>query len=205
MFGLNPIEQSALRFAGRAGEKALPAFKGLGLPGLFKSGLLGAGIGGITGLAKGDNYDSTSTFRNFSSGALAGGAIGIGARLSLSNLIGSVGHLTGAKQAIGAARGAKFAAFKSAPLPRLAMAGTNTAAKVANAAMKVGGFLGRNPGLAIGGAAVVGGGVYAMNQMYPGRSGNDFESSDYQESQRQFQASAESLTFGLHANRHRRG
>ncbi len=185
------LDPLMLRAAGAQATNLLPSLAKLRFgAGLGKSALIGAGIGGIAGLARGDNYSSTAALRNFTSGALGGAAVGMGARTILS------------RKGLNAAR---HLAVNT--VPTLAGTGVRLASNAANAGMKTGGFLARNPGIAFAGAAVVGGAMYMS-----GPSGQDFSDAQFGEEQdnnsvtsRSFQNSAAGLVQGLHRSRHRGG
>jgi hypothetical protein len=168
------------RVAGEIGQH-IPIPK---VPSLFKSALTGSAIGGIVGLARGNNYDETSTFRNFISGAAVGAGIGFGARglIGSKAVRGLYGALTG-------------------PVPKLAGAGIRTGGKLLNAGMRTAGFLARHPTATLSGAAVLGGAAY-MSGAFQGSAFQDAQMEQY-DTGASFRSSTAGLTFGLHRKRHR--
>ncbi len=149
--------------------------------GPVRSGLIGAAIGGIAGVATGDNYNSTSTAQNFLLGATAGAGIGslakMGARAIVARGIGAIG-----------------------------MGAIRTAGIGANAAYKGARMAVNNPratsALLLGGAAITGGLAMSGHSM----SDINLEGAEQRQSDssiQDFQNSAGGLVFGLHAKRHR--
>jgi|SRR5579863_4396452 len=203
------FDKLALKVVGNEVENAARVFRktrfGFGYLG---SSVLGAGIGGVVGLARGDNYDSTASLRNFTSGALGGAGLAFGLRAAIPRLPGAISHLTGMRHAMAAGAGSRLSAFRSAPLPSILESSGRAAAKIANGAMKVGGFLGRHPGLTAGAAVLGGAGIYmsgaGSSVEYSTFPGYEDQTDDTEvDSMREFHSSTQNLVQGLHRGRHR--
>lgn len=196
------FDQLALKVTGGKAFDAANALRKVkfGGAGYAFAGLLGGTIGGITGLARGDNYDSTAALRNFTGGAMGGAALGMGFRAALPRLPRAIGNISGLRHAALAPKGARFAAFRNAPVPLILAAGARGANEAAGKAIKGAGFLGRHPG-AVAAAGILGGAAMYMNAG-PDRSMENAQM-DGQDSRTEFMASTQNLVQGMHRGRHR--
>lgn len=186
------LDPLLLRAAGSQVSSAVPhlAKMQFGMS-VGKAALLGAGIGGVAGLARGDNYSSTAALRNFTAGAAGGMAVGLGSKALLSKRgLRGIGNMM------------------MGPVPKLAGTGVKLAGNGLNAGMKTAGYLAARPHLAFAGAAVVGGAMYMGGAFSGGRFDNaeaGEEAENMSVTSRSFQNSASGLVQGLHRSRHRGG
>lgn len=173
--------------------------------------LTGGLVGGIGGVATGENYDSTALIRNFAGGAAAGlGAATLG-NLAISKMgARGLGRLTGVSQGIDAWRGSAGTGLRN----RVSSAARGALKSPVGGVFRTAGLAGRlgagavafaakHPRLAGGAAASIGGAVLISNSVKPNRVDLENDQLEPLQSRSRFQNSATGLTFGLHRKRHR--
>lgn len=189
-FSIGTLDKLGLKAGGQLAGHLYPAAAGIAgvVHGIGKSMAIGAGIGALKGAITGDNNNSTSALRNVASSAVAGAALGAGARAAFSRRgLSGLAHLAGG---LGSAAGTVMP----------------YAGKAAGKAVGAAGFMATHPGLTFAGAAVVGGGMYMGGSF----RGNRFNDSDAEQvpnensvTSRSFQNSATGLVQALNSRRHR--
>ncbi len=179
----------------------------------------GATIGGIAGLARGDNRDSTSAFRNFTSGALMGGFGVAAARAILPKLPGIANRFSGASKALAGRAAAKaeskfigprqagwvgssaMKSWKSSPLGGIA----HTASNLGGMALGGMGLAAKHPGATMGAGVLAGAGLYlgSRSSGISSPSMEDMGDAEQISSNRGFANSASGLSLAMHRRRHR--
>lgn len=162
-------------------------------------GMGGAAIGGIAGVATGDNYSSTATMGNFVGGALAGATIGGLGRAFAPTVA------RGASNYIGAGAAIRNRSLSASPLFRNMRSVGRVGSGIIRGGIGLGRLASRAPktSLAVGGAAVAGGIAWAMSGNNAPNLDDASNMTNYSSGLRDLQNSAAGLSLGLHRARHK--